>query len=274
MKPSAQLIEAGVRPWPRVRLLNVWIDDLTMNELMVRLEAGVVFTLNLDHLYLLQRNSEFLAAYRNADVVTADSKYVYWSLRWIGRSVRQQVPGSDIVPTFCRYHRNNPNVKIFLLGAAPGVADKAMARMNTMAGRKMVVAAHSPSMKFVNDENEIADVLRLINDSGATVLIVGLGAPKQETWIHRHRDALPGIKIFMGVGATIDYEAGIGDRGPDWMARHGLEWFHRVVTQPRRYGRRYLRDLEFFWLLLLDWLGLYRPPALGTPVASNSSTPA
>ena len=129
-------------------------------------------------------------------------------------------------------------------------------------------------MNFVNDQPEINDVLQMINDSGATVLIVGLGAPKQETWIHRHRNALPGIKIFMGVGATIDYEAGIGDRGPDWMARHGLEWFHRVVTQPKRYGRRYLRDLEFFWLLLLDRLGLYRPPALGTSAANNSSTPA
>jgi len=115
-------------------------------------------------------------------------------------------------------------------------------------------------MRFVDDDDEIAAVLRLVNASGATVLIVGLGAPKQEIWMDRYRSAMPGIKIMMGVGATIDYEADVVNRAPRWMTRNGLEWVYRITTEPKRYWRRYLRDLEFFWLVLLDGLGLYRAP--------------
>ena len=77
----------------------------------------------------------------------------------------------------------------------------------------------------------------------------------------RYRCAMPEVKVFMGVGATIDYEADAVVRAPRWMTRNGLEWVYRITTEPKRYWRRYLRDMEFFWLVLLDGLGLYRPPA-------------
>lgn len=249
------------RPWPRSRLLNVWVDSLSMDELMARLDRGIVFTLNPNQCYYLQRNADYLDAYRQADFITSDSKYVYWSLAWLGRRIKEKVSGSDIVPRFCEHHRNNADTKIFLLGAAPGIAQKALERINARACRTLVIAAHSPSMNFVNDPQEIAQVLRLINESGANVLIVGISAPKQEIWITRYRQSMPGVKILMGVGATIDYEADVVKRAPRWMTRNGLEWVYRIVTQPQRYWRRYLRDLEFFWLVLRDGLGLYRPPA-------------
>jgi len=232
-----------------------------MAELMHHLDRGMVFTLNPDHLYHLQRNQEFLAAYRKADFITSDSKYVYWSLGWIGRRIQEKVSGSDIVPTFCHHHRDNPDVRVFLLGAAPGIAQRAGERINAREGREVVVGAIGPSMNFVNDEAEIGEVVRQINASRATVLIVGLGAPKQEIWMDRYRAAMPDVKVLMGVGATIDYEADAVVRAPRWMTRNGLEWLYRVTTEPRRYWRRYLRDVEFFWLVLLDGLGLYRPPS-------------
>lgn len=257
----APLIPA--RAWPRSPLLNVWVDNLSMKQLMQELRSGVVFTLNPDHLFHLQRNADFLAAYRQADFITSDSKYVYWALGWIGRRIQEKVSGSDIVPTFCHHHRDDPATRVFLLGAAPGIAQKALERINAREGRQIVVGAHSPSMNFVNDAQEIDAVIRIINDSGATALIVGLGAPKQEIWITRYRDAMPGVKVLMGVGATIDYEADAVVRAPRWMTRNGLEWLYRISTEPRRYWRRYFRDMEFFWLVLLDGFGLYRAPALG-----------
>jgi len=241
-------------------MLNVWVDDLSLNQLLAQLDSGVVFTLNPDHLYHLQRNPAFLAAYRQADFITSDSKYVYWSLGCIGRRIQEKVSGSDIVPAYCAHHANNPAVRVFLLGAAPGIAQKALENINARAGREVVIGAHSPSMKFVNDEKEIAEVIRLINDSGATCLIIGLGAPKQEIWITQYRHAMPKVKVYMGVGATIDYEAGAVKRAPRWMTRIGLEWLYRITTEPLRYWRRYLRDMEYFWLLLLDGLGLYKSP--------------
>ena len=248
------------KPWPRSKMLNVWVDDLSLGELLAKLDSGVVFTLNPDHLYHLQRNAGFLHAYRQADFITSDSKYVYWSLGWIGRRIQEKVSGSDIVPSYCWHHRNNPEVKVFLLGAAPGIAQKALERINERCGRGVVIGAHSPSMMFVTDEAEIARVIQKINDSGANALIVGLGAPKQEIWMVKYRHLMPGVKVFMGVGATIDYEAGAVARAPRWMSRIGLEWVYRISTEPRRYWRRYLRDMEFFWLVLLDGVGRYKSP--------------
>jgi exopolysaccharide biosynthesis WecB/TagA/CpsF family protein len=248
------------RPWPRQPLLNVWVDDLNMTELMGRLDRGMLFTLNPDHLFHLQRNPAFYAAYRKADFITSDSKYVYWALGWIGRRIQEKVSGSDIVPNFCRHNASNQDVRIFLLGAAPGIAQRALERINARVGRDIVVGAHGPSMNFVNDKAEIAEVLQRINASGASVLIVGLGAPKQEIWIDRYRNEMPAVRLFMGVGATIDYEADAVVRAPRWMTRNGLEWLYRITTEPKRYWRRYLRDMEFFWLVLLDGIGHYRAP--------------
>lgn len=246
--------------WPRRRLLNVWIDDLTMEQLIDRLDAGVVFTLNLDHLYILQTNRDFYEAYCQADFVTADSRYVWWGLRAAGRRIQDKVSGSDLVPAFCNRRAADPATRVFYLGAAPGIAQRALERTNARVGRELVVGAHSPSMNFVNDEREIAEVVRIVNESGATVLIVGLGAPKQEVWIARNRHRMPAVKVFMGVGATIDYEADAVKRAPPWMRHNGLEWAYRVLSEPRRYWRRYVRDLLFFWWLALDAAGLYRSP--------------
>jgi exopolysaccharide biosynthesis WecB/TagA/CpsF family protein len=78
-----------------------------------------------------------------------------------------------------------------------------------------------------------------------------------------YRSAMPNVRILMGVGATIDYEADAVVRAPRWMTRNGLEWLYRITTEPKRYWRRYLRDIEFFWLVLLDGIGLYRAPRPG-----------
>lgn len=252
----------SARSWPRSRMLNVWIDNLSMSELMQELTSGVLFTLNPDHIYHLQRDRRFYEAYRNADFISSDSKYVYWGTKWLGRGIKEKCSGSDIVPTFCNVNADNPDVRVFFLGAAPGIAQRAMERTNERVGKQVAVGALSPSMNFVNDEDEIASAIETVNQSKATVLIVGLGAPKQEIWIQKHKHLMPGVKIFMGVGATIDYEADAVRRAPPWMTRNGLEWVYRMTTEPGRYWRRYLRDLEYFWLVALDRLGLYRDPML------------
>jgi N-acetylglucosaminyldiphosphoundecaprenol N-acetyl-beta-D-mannosaminyltransferase len=250
---------AGLAPWKKCRILNAWVDDLTVEQVVDRLDEGILWTLNPDHLYHLQRNADFVEAYRQASIVSSDSKYVYWGLKFLGRRIQAKASGSDIVPAYWRRHAQNPEVRLFLLGARPGIAEQARQRINRLAGREMVVGAHGPSMKFVNDPEECADAIRMVNQSGATCLIVGLGAPKQEVWVLRHRHLMPNVKVYMGVGATIDYEAEAVKRAPRWMAQNGLEWVYRMTTEPRRYWRRYARQLEFLWLVLLDRFGLYRP---------------
>lgn len=272
MPANIQQRSVGDRRWHRSRILNAWVDSLTVQEIVEELDKGVLFTLNPDHLYWLQRNAEFAAAYRNAALVSSDSKYVYWGLGFLGRAIKQKSSGSDIVPAYWRHHAGNPDVKIFLLGARPGIAKLAQERINRLARREIVVGAHGPSFSFTNDPEETTQAIEMINASGATCLIVGLGAPKQEIWINRHRSRMPGVKVYMGVGATIDYEAEAVKRAPAWMTRNGLEWVYRMVTEPRRYWRRYTRTLEFFWLVLLDRVGLYRPPSFTSPVVDADAS--
>ena len=272
MSVDVQPRSAARRQWRRSRILNGWVDSLTVQEFVEELNEGVLFTLNPDHLYWLQRDPDFALAYRNATFVSSDSKYVYWALRFLGRAIKQKSSGSDIVPAYWRHHARNPAVKIFLLGAKPGIAQMAQDRINRLAGREIVVGSLGPSFNFVRDEQEIADAIDMINASGATCLIVGLGAPKQEVWINRHRSRMPGVRVYMGVGATIDYEAEAVRRAPSWMTRNGLEWVYRMATEPRRYWRRYTRTLEFFWLVLLDRFGLYRAPSFTSPVVDADVT--
>lgn len=248
------------RPWSRSRILNVWVDDLSVDELMSTLDRGTVFTLNPHHLYHLQRDRRFYDAYRQADFITADSRYIFSALKWMRRGVKEKISGSDIVPEFCWRRRDDHDVKVFLLGAADGVAAAAQQRINERCGRDVVVGALSPSMRFGEDADEVDRVIDTINHSGATVLVVGMGAPKQEIWIAENKHRMPGIKVRFGVGSTIDYEAGAVKRAPVWMRERGLEWVYRVVTQPRRYARRYLRDVEFLLLVPLDKFGLYKSP--------------
>lgn len=268
-----QISRPAFPSWTRSRILNAWVDSLTVEQIVDRLDEGILFTLNPDHLYHLQRNPDFYAAYQQAAIVSSDSKYVYWALSFLGRRIVSKSSGSDIVPAYWRRHANNPDVRIFLLGAKPGIAAAAQDRINGIAGREVVVGAHGPSMNFVNDADETLEAIKMINDSGATCLIVGLGAPKQEIWIVRHRHLMPKVKVYMGVGATIDYEALAVRRAPPWMTRNGLEWVYRMVTEPRRYWRRYARTMEFFWLVGLDRLGLYKAPKLvGTGVHGSDKT--
>ncbi|NDY90917.1 WecB/TagA/CpsF family glycosyltransferase [Ideonella livida] len=259
--PACEVRVSGpVRRWP---LLNIWVDDLSRSELLDLLatRGGLVFTLNPDHLWHLQHDPAFLAAYRQADWVTMDSAPLRGLMGWTGRPLRERITGSDLVPAMLHHAvRQQVPWRFFLLGAAPGVAETARRRMNERAGQALVVGALGPSMRFVDDPQETETALAAIRASGANVLLVGLGAPKQEVWLARHRHALPGVKVLLGVGATLDYEAGAVRRAPVWMRRMGLEWAYRIGSEPGRYLRRYGRNTRFLWWMLQERLGRYRDP--------------
>lgn len=245
----------------KVRLLNLELDNLTLSELLNQLERGVVMTPNVDHLMKLQKDPEFLEVYSIADYKVCDSQVLIYASRFLGTPLREKVSGSDFFPAFCKHHASNEAIRIFLLGGAAGVADRAQAKINQKVGREIVIAAHSPSFGFEKKEPECQEIIDLINQSGATVLAIGVGAPKQEKWIYKYRHLLPNIKIFLAVGATIDFEAGVVKRAPKWMSTLGMEWLFRIGCDPKRLWKRYLvDDLPFFWLLLKQKLGLYRSP--------------
>ena len=159
------------------------------------------------------------------------------------------------------YHKDDQDCRIYLLGAAEGIAEKARKNINAKVGRDIVVGAHSPSFGFEKDERECEKLVSLVNESGASVLLVGVGAPKQEKWIMKYKDRMPGVRLFMALGATIDFEAGTLKRAPETWRKLGLEWLYRFFREPKRLFKRYfVDDMKFFWYFGKQLLGIYRNP--------------
>ena len=237
----------------RVRILNTLIDNISISDLLNDLDSGVVFTPNVDHLIKLEKDYKFREVYTIADYKICDSQILLYAAKFLGTPIKEKISGSDFFPAFYNYHKNHQQIKIFLLGAQPGVAIQAQAQINAKVGRNMVVDAYSPPLDFENDAAEQEQIIRKINSSGATVLAVGLGAPKQENWISKYKHKLPKIKIFLAIGATIDFEAGNKKRSPKLVSKLGLEWLHRLISEPKRLWKRYLfDDLPFLWLIFKE----------------------
>jgi len=250
-----------------VPLLNTTIHNLSLNELLARLtvNGGFVVTPNVDHLVKLQKDAELNQAYDVANYRVCDSKIVEYLLKFLGTPIQEKISGSDLFPAFYHYNRDNEAIRIFLLGAQAGVAQQAQDKINEKVGREIIVDNYSPSFEFEQDIVESQEIIDRINQSGATVLAVGLGAPKQEKWIAKNRHLLPNVKVFLAIGATIDFEAGYKPRSPQWMSNVGLEWLYRLASEPQRLWKRYLVDS---WLVL----GLVLQQKLGT-VAPYAPTP-
>jgi N-acetylglucosaminyldiphosphoundecaprenol N-acetyl-beta-D-mannosaminyltransferase len=248
----------------KIRILNIDIDNYPFKVFLEKLEEGVVVTPNIDHFVKLQSDREFYDCYRQSEHIVCDSRVVQllWKLLYPGRGIVEQIAGSDLLPAYCLHHKDNTsNVRVFLLGGTVESVQMAKESLNRKAANDIVVGAYSPPFGFENDEAEGDRIIRFVNESSATALAVGVGAPKQEKWIQRHKHRMLGVKVFFAVGATIDFEAGKVKRAPRWMVNAGLEWFYRMMQEPRRLLKRYLvDDLPFFWLALKQRLGFYRNP--------------
>ncbi|NJL62384.1 MAG: WecB/TagA/CpsF family glycosyltransferase [Methylacidiphilales bacterium] len=249
----------------QINLLNVTIHDMTMQELLDRLrDGGIVFTPNVDHVMKLQTNREFYGVYQEADYRVCDSKVLMYVSNFLGTPIQEKISGSDLFPAFYYYYQHDKNINIFLLGSEAEIVDQAGKNINTKVGRDMVTAVHSPSFGFEKNEQECQKIVELINRSQATVLAIGVGAPKQEMWIAKYREQLKYVKIFLAIGATIEFEAGSIERAPKWMSEIGLEWLYRLANEPQRLWKRYILSIfPFFYLILQQRLQLYRNPWLG-----------
>ena len=259
----------------RVEILNVAIDNLSQSEFLEKCQSGIVVTPNVDHLMKLQGDRDFYRSYNLATYRICDSKILFFVSRFLGTPIKEKISGSDLFPAFYEYHKDNKDIKIFLLGAREGVALKAQNKINAKVGREIIVGAHSPSFGFEKSEEECQKIIETINQSGATVLAVGVGAPKQENFICKYKDKFPNVKIFLAIGATIDFEAGNIQRAPKWLSEVGLEWLYRLLAEPRRLWKRYLvHSPSFFWLVLKQKLKLYVDPFKRSyPVGPEASSP-
>lgn len=246
----------------KLNLFGIRIDPLTMSQTLRKIRQWIehghgtcrfVVTPNVDHLVMLRLNPCFQRAYDDAALVLADGRPVVWASRILRRPIPMVVPGSDLVPSLFASSTAQSPIKAFLLGAGPGVADRAAVKIRAQWPTVEVVGTYSPPLHFESNEEENRSIVERINRAAPNLLVIGLGAPKQELWIQRHRSQIK-APVALCVGATIDFLSGERHRAPLLMRRLGLEWLHRMTSEPKRMIPRYARDAWFFpQMVFMQW---------------------
>ena len=249
---------------PRIKLFGVEIDRVDMPQAVSHLmdlvrtpaeRCQFVVTPNVDHTVLLQHRTDLRAAYADAALVLADGHPVVWASRLLGRALPERVAGSDLAPAMFNAASEEQPLRVFLLGAAEGVGDRAAVNIRRQWQHVEVVGVYSPPLGFERSDEENETILAKIAEARPDVLLVGLGAPKQELWVHAHAEKIE-ASVALCIGATIDFLAGKKQRAPRWMQSSGLEWLHRMASEPKRLVRRYAFDAWVFpQILFREWRG-------------------
>lgn len=217
-----------------------------------------VVTPNVDHAVMFQRRADLRAAYADASLVLADGAPLIAVSRLLRRGLPERVAGSDLAPRLFDIagESRGKALRVFLLGAGPGVADRAAKNIHKQWRNVQVCGTYCPPMGFQDDQVENNLALEAVANASPDVLLIGLGAPKQELWAHRFRSQIR-ANVALCIGATIDFLAGEKRRSPVWMREAGLEWTHRLLSEPGRLAKRYAVDaLLFPPLVYREWRGL------------------
>jgi N-acetylglucosaminyldiphosphoundecaprenol N-acetyl-beta-D-mannosaminyltransferase len=210
-------------------------------------ESRAVFLCNVHSVVTARGNGRHAEAMNRADLVAPDGAPVAWVLRRLGHPNQPRISGPDLMWTCCR-RASELGTGIFLYGGSPNTLLRLEHRIRAEFPNINIVGTHSPPRRPLSaGEDEM--VVRMINQSGARIVWVGLGCPKQEDWIQAHWGRIQAV--MLGVGAAFDFHAGDVKRAPQWMQRAGLEWMHRLLQDPRRLARRYLVTNSAFVFALL-----------------------
>lgn len=227
----------------REEILTVPIDVIGWNDAIERIlklakkrQSSYVCICNVHSVVTAKGDSGFKAVVQEADMVTPDGMPIVWMLRKLGYNKQERINGPDLLWKLCGALSKN-GVSSYFYGGSERTLNKLYERLSVNFPVLQISGMVSPPYrKLSKHEDEM--YVKAINDSGAGVLFVSLGCPKQERWMAEHRGRINAVMI--GVGAAFDYHAGTLKRAPVWMQNNGLEWFFRFVKEPRRLWKRYL----------------------------------
>lgn len=181
-------------------------------------------------------NSYFREIVNMADIVTPDGMPLVWGLKLLGIKNAQRVYGPELTPFICKKAEES-SIPVGFYGGSQKTLELMIRNLKVRFPNLKITYAYSPPFRKLTDEED-KKVIDEINSSGARILFVGLGCPKQERWMYEHKDKVKAVMI--GVGAAFDFIAGVKPRAPEWMQNMGLEWLFRLLTEPKRLWKRYL----------------------------------
>lgn len=214
-------------------------------------ESRSVCICNVHSVVTATQDPAFAHAIAGADMATPDGAPVAWMLRRLGAAGQRRVSGPDLMLA-CLADAEQRGDSVYLFGSTPDTLAALQQRLRARHPRLRIAGAESPPFRPATEDEDRATVAR-INASGAGTVWVSLGCPKQELWMAAHRGRVQAVMV--GVGAAFDFHAGTVSRAPLWMREHGLEWLHRLASEPRRLWRRYLHtNSRFLWAAALQLL--------------------
>ncbi len=230
-------------------VLDTFIDAASWDEAVNRIadwgaehQSRYVTLCNVHSVVTGSQSAKFAAVINGADMALPDGAPVAWSLRKEGFAQQERISGPDLMlRVLAEAERRGQSV--FFYGSVDDTLAKLRGRMMAKFPKLKIAGMASPPFRKLTDQ-ENADYAAKINQSGAQVVFVGLGCPKQEVWMAEHRGTIKAVMV--GVGAAFDYHAGTLRRAPLWMQQRGLEWLYRFVCEPRRLARRYLETNSIF----------------------------
>lgn len=259
-----------IEAFDRVHLDGTGFDRITEEEVVVVVReainagrGGRILTPNVDILRQAQVDSDVRAYLDDADLVVADGMPLVWASKLSGTPLPERVAGSSLIWSLSRGLAHDRR-SVFVVGGAPAAggakdgATRAADRLARDCPGLRIAGALCPPFGFERDEQSYADLCRKVAGAEPDLVFVGLGFPKQEAVITRLRAGLPGA-WFIGCGAAVNFVAGDIERAPRWMRRTGLEWAHRLGTEPSRLAGRYLKhDAPYAMRLLAGAAGRRR----------------
>ena len=243
-------------PLNRVRFMNTYIDNVTLEEAVKHIEEcieqkkiGQVITPNVDQIVRIERDEYFKEICKNCELLLVDGHPLMWIAKAYGTPFKEKIPGSDLVPVLCK-EAAEKGYKVFLLGAAEGVAAKAAEILKEQYPGLQVAGTYSPPFGFEKNDVELEKINTMLRASGADMLFVGMGVPKQDIFIYENMQKYQ-IPMSFSIGGTIDFIAGTQKRAPRWISKIGFEWLYRFFQDPKRMYKRYFVDdrkiFKLYW---------------------------
>jgi N-acetylglucosaminyldiphosphoundecaprenol N-acetyl-beta-D-mannosaminyltransferase len=228
-----------------VAKIQSWIEQRTPNYVIAVPAHCIVECL---------RHEGLRQIYNQAGMVTPDGMPIVWISRLMGHRQVERVYGPDLMLAVCQRSVSRGYRHFLYGGWPPQVVEKLAARLRERFPGIEIVGSYAPPFRPLT-EKEDSQIIEMINAAQPDIVWVGLGAAKEEYWAASHTGKISAPAVI-GVGAAFDFHAGVKPQAPRWMMRMGLEWFFRMLTEPRRLGPRYLKDNPvFMWHILLQALG-------------------
>jgi N-acetylglucosaminyldiphosphoundecaprenol N-acetyl-beta-D-mannosaminyltransferase len=234
-----------VSPNPRSSLMSLPVDSLTMQEAINCVGRCLqgrdfhhVIAINANKLWLSERNSELKEILRRAELLIPEYAVV-WACQVLRRPLRGHIGGVMLLKELLPW-LDKERFPVYFLGAKPEVLELLKARLQAQYPKLVIAGMHSGYFQFSQEK----EIVESINHSGAALLFVAMGSPRQEFWIERNRKDLQ-VRVAMGVGGSFDVVAGIKKDAPGWV-RHGGEWLYRLLQDPRNLWKRYLKTNPWF----------------------------